>query len=233
MSRSIWCFPSINIVYLLMAVSRFLLVSLNIKSILGAGPTPDDRKNKLEEIGEGGGLDDAYMATLKRLKAQEGYRSKLGMDVLMWVLYSERPLRAEELCHALGVKIGYAALNPPTLRTLLESCQSLVTVEESSSTVRFVHYTLQEYLTKNPTLFHSSHSSIAEVCLTYLDFRCLRDYSPTPDSPSPAMPLEEYAACYWVIHARRGEVTKHVKELALRLLNRQGAQFGRQFVNPG
>ena len=217
-----------------MAVSRFLLVSLNIKSILGGGPTPGHRRKKLQEMGEGGGLNDAYTATLARVKAQEGYKSLLGMKVLMWVLYSERPLRAEELCHALGVEIGSTDLNPeivPTFRTLLESCQSLVTVEESSSTIRPVHFTLREYLSNNPNLFHSPHSSIAEVCLTYLNFRFLWDNSPTPDSP-PEMPLEEYAACYWITHARRG-MTENVKALALRLLNRQASPFGRHVVNPG
>jgi hypothetical protein len=50
----------------------------------------------------------------------------------MWVLYSERPLRGEELCHALGVEIGSGDLDPenvPALRTVLASCLGLVTVE--------------------------------------------------------------------------------------------------------
>jgi len=37
---------------------------------------------------------------------QKGNRSILGMKVLMWVLYWERPLMAEELCHAFGVELG-------------------------------------------------------------------------------------------------------------------------------
>ena len=97
----------------------------------------------------GSGLSDAYTATLERLKAQKGNKSTLGLKVLKWVLNSERPLRVEELCHALGVETGSADLDPkniPTLRTLLSSCRGLVSVEGSSSTIRLVHFTLQEHL---------------------------------------------------------------------------------------
>ena len=123
-----------------------------------------------------------YKTTLTRLKAQEGNRPALGLKALIWVMHSERPLRAEELCRALGVEIGSTNLDPekvPALRTLIPSCLGLVTVEASSSTVRLVHFTLQEYLSSDPTLFHNPHSTIAEVCLAYLNFGCVRDLSPT------------------------------------------------------
>jgi len=118
-------------------VCRFLLVSLNIDAILGE-MTIRQRRKKLEEMTRGNGLRDVYTTTLIRLKAQKGNKSILGLRALMWVLYSEWPLRAEELCHALGVEMGSPALDPenvPALRTLLSSCLSLVTVEASSSTV--------------------------------------------------------------------------------------------------
>ena len=130
----------------------------------------------------------------------------------MWVLYSERPLRDEELCHAMGVEIGSAELDPenvPSLRTLLSSCLGLVTVEASSSTVRLVHFTLQEHLLRDPTLSHSSHSAIAEVCLTYLNFRSVRCLSSTLNSAPVIAPLLEYASVYWGRHARR-EMTENI-----------------------
>src|SRR5437879_8965051 len=156
---------------------RFLLVSLNMEAIL-AEVTVSQRKRKLAEMTRGNGLSDAYTATLTRLKAQKGNKSKLGLKVLMWVVYSERPLRTEELRHALGVEVGSAELdveNVPALQTLLASSLGLVTVEESSSTVRPVHYTLKEHLSSDPTLFHNPHATIAEVCLTYLNFGCVRN----------------------------------------------------------
>ena len=96
-------------------------------------------------MAQGNGLNDAYTATLTRLKAQKGNRAELGLKVLMWVLNSQGPILAQELSHALGVEVGSADLDPenvPAVQTLLASCLGLVTVEASSSTARLVHFTL-------------------------------------------------------------------------------------------
>jgi len=100
----------------------------------------------------------------------------------------------------------------------LASCLGLITVEVSSSTVRLVHFTLQEYLSGDPTLFHNPHSAISGVCLAYLNFGCVRDLSPTLRRAPLATPLLEYASVYWWRHTRRGG-TENIKILALRLLD--------------
>ena len=182
---------------------------------------------------QGNGLSDAYMATLTRLKAQKGNKSALGLKVLMWVLYSERPLNTEELCHAMGVELGSTDLdheNIPALRTLLASSLGLVTVEASSSTFRLVHFTLQEHLLSDSTLFHSSHSTIAEACLTYLNFQYVRDLSPVVDSAPTSMPLLEYASYYWAEHTKKG-MTENVKKLALRLLDEFDEHISAQLIS--
>ena len=178
------------------------------------------RRKKLDEMTKGEGLGDAYLVTLSRLKAQQKGRAKLGMEVLMWVSHSERPLHVDELCQALGVE-GSTDLdiqNIPAIETLITSSLGLVTIEESSSTLRLIHYTLQEYLSHNPGLFLKPHSMISEVCLTYLNFRYIRGFSPTIRLIPPTIPFVEYASCYWGAHARR-EITERVKSLALELLD--------------
>jgi len=205
----------------LTVVSSFLLVSLNMDAILSE-MTLHKRRKKLDEMTKGERLGDAYAETLSRMKEQPGSRSKLGLEVLMWVSHAERPLRVDELRHALGVEEGSADLNIrniPTMETLLACCLGLVTVEKSSSIVRLVHYTLQEYLSHNPNLFIKPHSVIAEVCLTYLNFRHVKAFSPALSSAPPTAPFVEYASCYWGPHARR-ETTEGVKALALKLLAR-------------
>ena len=190
-----------------MTVPRFLLVSLNIDAILGE-VTISDRRQKLNEMTKGNHLGDAYATTLTRIKAQKGSRSRVGMEALMWVLSSERPLHTTELCHALGVKIGSTDLdveNVPTIRTLLACSLGLITVEASSSTVRLVHFSLQEYLSDNLSLFQSPHSVMAEVCLTYLGFRCVQELSPLSSTLS-ALPFARYASGYWGTHMRKGGV---------------------------
>jgi len=179
------------------------------------------RRKKLQEIEGGKDVSDAYTAALTHLKAQKGKRVGLALRALMWVCYSERPLRAKELCDALGVEIGSTDLDPenvPAIRTLLSCCLGLLKLEASSSTVRLVHFTLKEHLSSDP-LFHSPHSTIAEVCLTYLNFGSVRDLSPTLRSAPSAMPLLQYASVYWGEHTKR-EITENVKILALRLLDR-------------
>ena len=182
--------------------------------------TLDRRRNKLDEMTKGKGLGDAYAAILSQIMAQRRSRSKLGMDVLMWVSHAERPLRIDELRQALVVEEGSRGLNigdvPPT-DTLLACSLGLVTLERSSFTVRLVHHTLQEYLSHNPNLFLNPHSVIAGVCLTYLNFRHIRRLSPTLRSAPPTAPFLIYSSCYWGAHARR-ETTESVKTLALKLL---------------
>jgi len=164
--------------------------------------------------------------------AQKGKVLALGLKALMWVLYSERPLREEDFCYALGVEIGSTDLGlgkVPTIQTLLAPCLGLLTVETSSSTVRPVHFTLKKHLLNDPNLFHSPHSAIAEVCLTYLNFGSVRALSPTPRSGPSTMPLLEYASVYWGEHAKRG-MTENAKILALRLLNRFDEHISAQLL---
>jgi len=201
-------------------ICRFLLASLTIDAILGE-VTVGQRRKKLEEITQGNGLSDAYTATIAQLKGQKGNRPVLGLRALMWVLYSKRPLRAEELCHALAVEIGSTDLDPeniPAIRTLLASCQGLLTVEASSSKVRLVHFTLQEHLSSDPTLFDSPHSTIAAVCLTYINFISVKNLSSNLDSALSTMSLLEYAAIYWIKHTRAG-MTNSVKILVQGVLD--------------
>jgi len=81
-------------------------------------------------------------------------------------------LKANELCHALGVRIGSADLdddNVPSIGTLLACCRGLVAVDKEASTVRLIHFTVQEYIRAHTELFSSAHSMIAETCLSHLN----------------------------------------------------------------
>jgi len=103
---------------------RFLLASLNIAAILREA-TLRKRKEKLKQITSGLGLNDAYANTLNRIREQNENQSKLAMQALMWISRSERPLRVDELCHALAVEIGSPHLDPdnvPSIHTILSCC---------------------------------------------------------------------------------------------------------------
>jgi len=180
------------------------------------------RRQTLYRMTNGFGLEDAYSATLDRIREQSGNRVKLAMEALMSISCSERPLKADGLCQALAVEIGTTELddhNAPSIRTLPSCTLGLLTIDEQSSTVRLVHFTLQEYFTTHPNLFITPHSMMAEICLTYLNFRSICDISTSFDTIPSTMPFLHYASCYWGFHAKK-HVTEGVKKLALRLLRR-------------
>ena len=143
------------------------------------------------------------------------------MAALMWVSHAERPLKADELCHALAVEIGSPDLNTdnvPSIGTLLACCQGLVTVDKEASTVRLIHFTLQEYLRCHPELFGKAHSIMAETCLSYLNSR---EIKALPTSPLPNLqdtPFLEYSSLSWGVHAQK-DLSDCTKLMALKLFD--------------
>ena len=200
---------------------RFLLASLHIEAIL-RGTTVARRRKTLKSIRDGVELGDAYGATLERINAQDEEKAKLAVAALTWICHSERPLRVDELCHALAVEIGerdFDLDNVPSIGTLLDCCQGLITVDAEASNVRLIHYTVQEYLCSHPGLFSKPHSILAETCLTYLN--SVRVQNSTSHLPPEygSMPFLKYSARYWGTHTNRG-LSNHAKTLALELLNK-------------
>ena len=177
------------------------------------------------------GLGGAYDATIRRIKAQEGDGARLGMAALMWISHSERPLSVAEICHALAIKIGSTNINTnnvPSIRTVLGCCRGLATVDEGSSTIRLIHFTLKEYLSGHADLFDRPHSRIAETCLTYLNFRAIKDLSASSHDLQ-STPLLEYSSLYWGTHMRM-ELSDCSKHLALDLLNQYESHISTELL---
>ena len=170
---------------------------------------------------DGLGLEGAYSETLSRIKGQGEEEARLGMATLMWISHSEQPLKADELCHALGVEIGSLDLegdNVPSIGTLLGSCQGLATVDKEASTIRLIHFTLQEYLRAHPQLFNKAHSTMAETCLSYLNSHQVRALSTSPSRDLRGTPFLEYSSLYWGVHAKR-DLSDRARLLALKLFD--------------
>ena len=177
------------------------------------------RRHRLETAISGSG--DFYDRMLSRVQAQDEIKEEIGMAALMWVSHSERPLRVDELCHALAVEIESADLDPEhvlSIGTLSDCCQGLLALDEGASTVRLIHLTLQEHLSTRPDLFDRAHSTIAETCLTYLNFQRFKSL-PTSDLSDPVQtPFLGYSSIYWGTHAKR-ELSDCAKSLALKLFD--------------
>ena len=182
------------------------------------------RKKMLQKVATTGvDLDSAYTQTLQRIREQKGDRSRLGIEVLMWVSHAERPLGIDELRHALAVEMGSTDLDPdniPPQDTVLGSCLGLVVVDAETSTVRPIHYTLQEYLS-SPGILLDAHKTLGQTCLTYLNFKQVKGLPANEISNLEDMPFLEYSSLYWGSHAKVG-LSDRAKSLAQELLNQAG-----------
>jgi len=167
-----------------------------------------------------GGLGDAYSATIQRIKAQGCEKSQLGMGALMWISHAERPLKEDELCQALAVELGSTDFdedNVPSVSTLVGCCQGLITVDKEGSTVRLIHFTLQEHLSICPHTSAGLHSKITEICLTYMNSQQVKAIPADGSHKIGNMPFLQYCSIYWGVHARWG-LSDHARSLALQLL---------------
>ena len=88
----------------------------------------------------------------------------------MWICHLGPPLTSDELRHALRVEIGSSDVdgdNVPSIETLLVWYRGLVPVDVKASTVRLIHFRLEEYLRAHRELFDRPQATMAETCLSY------------------------------------------------------------------
>ncbi len=170
-------------------------------------------------------LHDAIEETLVRIDRQPTSRRRLGLKTLMWISHSTRPLTVAELSGALTIRSGQTDLNPryrPAKESIIECCLGLVTADEESSTIRLVHFSIQEYFRDQPEKVSlPAEEEIAEMCLTYLFFDsfasgcCQERYS--VEKRIRKYPFLGYVARNWGHHVRQSKADK-TKALAFRLL---------------
>ena len=171
-------------------------------------------------------LHQAFHQTLARIQRQPDGRKRLGMKVLLWISHARGSLTVAELSEALAVKPGNVSLNPrrrPSPNMMIECCMGLVTVDWESSSIRLVHYALQEFFqNQREEIFPSGEEELAEVCITYLFFDdfihgCCEDAAAIERSMK-TFALLRYASSYWGHHVQRSHCDR-VHGLALKLLH--------------
>ncbi|KAH9009365.1 hypothetical protein EDB83DRAFT_2234874 [Lactarius deliciosus] len=186
---------------------------------------PLNLRQFLDELPES--LDDTYERMLRGInKAQTDNARRL----LQCLAVAVRPLRVEELAELLVFDFqGSSSGGIPKLKddwrwddqeeAVLSTCPSLITIvcNGGSLVVQFSHFSVKEYLTsprlaqsnKDVSRFHidleAAHTIMAQACLGTL----LRLDEHTDAEGSP---LVEYAARYWVDHARFEGVSSRVRD---------------------
>ena len=161
------------------------------------------------------------------------------------VAVASRPLRVDELAQFLS--FDFDTDSTPTFladghpddpaHTVLSTCSSFLSVVQpegySSPIVQFAHFSAQEYLTSARlaeakdiiSRFHLStthaHTVVAQACLGLL---LHLDETVTKDSLE-NYPLAEYAAKYWLDHARIEDVSSKVQDGMNRLFDPNKSHF--------
>jgi hypothetical protein len=151
--------------YLVRSNSRFLLVSFQLKHILA---NPANIRSTFPSLPRN--VPDAYRDIIERIK--NGENRAIAFKILSWVLFAKRVLLMGELQEALSVEDGMKTLIPKTEMIHpqfgIQCCESLVTHDEDTQTVRLTHYTLRDFLDGECKVILLSSVEIAKACLTYL-----------------------------------------------------------------
>lgn len=93
--------------------------------------------------------DVAYDNAMERIQAQPQELRDCATKALSLIMCAKRPLRTSEITYALMLEPGDSEIdedNELDIEVIIASSAALLTVDEESQTVRFVHYTTQEYL---------------------------------------------------------------------------------------
>jgi ankyrin repeat protein len=211
---------------------RFLLAQLHLDS-LEDKTTRKAITQALERLPKGlDVLDLAYKDAMERVKSQKAGFRQLAMQVLSWIACTKRPLKTQELQHALAVEPGKSELdrdNIPEIEDMVSVCAGLVTVDEESDIIRLVHYTVQEYFERTQiSWFPDAQKDITTTCVTYLSFDAFEiGLCPTNHEFEARLrlnPLYDYAARNWGHHAR--ESPMQVGQLILDFLESKAKVAG-------
>jgi len=222
------------------ASGMFLLPALQIRNILDQ-VTKAEVRRALTTLSTD--LTQVFQTTMQRIEALSATRRRLALDTLLWISHARRPLTVSELQHALAVRAEDTDLdldNLPASRTVLDACCGLVEIDEESSIIRLVHFSLEEYLREaDHGLFENGDLLITRTCLTYMTMDFVK---PLPSANRAQFatavsdfPLIKYACAEWGYHAKNVDVQLY-KELALPFLSNSVslvvAARARGFQNP-
>ena len=209
---------------------RFLLPVLQLQGVLEA-MTKSEVKASLSNLSAN--LGQAFEKTIQRIEDEPRNRRRVATDALMWVSHARRPLYVDELCHALATKIGDTELDQDDLlppRAIVESCSGLLVLDDESSTIRLVHYTLKDFLqSRGAQSLRQEETYITQVLFTYLCFDEASDstiketrngskgFNNDEELPIHYPSFLEYAATNWGYHAKISNSSK-INALALAFL---------------
>jgi ankyrin repeat protein len=186
---------------------------------------PSSVQRILEELPDS--LDETYERILREIrKPNQGHAHRL----LQCLVAAVRPLEVKELAEVLAFDFNTDGIPQLNLgwrwedqeEAVMSACSSLVMIVKhgDSLVVQFSHFSVKEFLTaerlaepiRDVSRYHirleAAHTILVRACLGILlrlDDRIDRD-------SMESFPLARYAAQYWAMHARIGNVLSRIKD---------------------
>jgi ankyrin repeat protein len=208
------------------ADGMFLWVKLTIE-YLSQQATLEDTVEALKDLPKD--LEALYERLVRRLQELPQSRYKLACKLIQWIFSSLRPLSLEQLKIALSVTPGGNRQKYPNNvlsleKFVRESCSPLLELDEAKGTVRFVHASAVDFLSRStrPTSHFKfmegeqpafipkvTNPYCASVCLTYLSIeeiefvpedRDPRVYNRNLDKYLARYPFLQYCVLNWWKH---------------------------------
>src|ERR1700722_2302581 len=132
-----------------LTMDRFLLARLHMEALKAQHLLALARR-KLNELP--GDIFGTYDDAMERIARQAQNRQEQARKTLSWIFYAGRPLRIEELQHALAVSLGDETVDVdmiPLETDISGFCCGLVNVDRRTDVVQLVHYTARNYFDNN------------------------------------------------------------------------------------
>ncbi|KAG5654814.1 hypothetical protein KAF25_011001 [Fusarium avenaceum] len=115
-------------------------------------------------------LDEAYKKVLERIMNKSAAAQSQSKKILSWIACSPIEITRHEMEQALIIQPGQSTI--PQVRFVLDTlrlCGPLVVIEDER--LKFVHFTVKEYLLEHEKKFLEKREALLEIsatCLTYL-----------------------------------------------------------------
>ena len=126
-------------------------------------------------------MDATYERILDEINRKPQVQRELARKVLIYIAYARSRVSIDVLTHIVSIRkdignIKALKSSTPTEKILLDTCVNLISVDSSSKYVRFVHFSVQEFLTSHQSpvietlhLEHDmAHREIASMCMSFL-----------------------------------------------------------------
>ena len=160
-------------------------------------------------------MEATYERILDTINAKPRPQRELARSILIWIAYTRKPLPIDALAYAISIEMDTKSLedlesSTPTEESIVSACGNLVSVDRSGARcVRFVHFSLQEFLTSHRSTTISmecdiGHREIGQACMVFLTL--YHKQSDLLASDNSHKWLYEYARDEWPHHLLAGKL---------------------------